>query len=404
MKESEMVKSLLCRIGAGLLGLAMSLSVAAQAGHQHAPAAKARSDLGASAALDSRSGDLWAVYKEGDHVLLRRSADDGRTWSAAQPVNRVPEKIAAEGDARPKIALGGNGEIYVTWTTPLSKPYTGNIRFARSLDAGRSFSEPIIVHADRQEITHRFDALAVDREGRIFIAWIDKRDLVAMKTKVADKDAYRGAAVYYAVSDDRGTSFRGDYKLADHSCECCRISLFPAQGGGVLAMWRHVFAPNIRDHALAHIDGQGKAGAMRRVTFDDWRIDACPHHGPSVVAASDGTLHAVWFTEGERRNGVFYGRLGDGAVEGLRRIGGDTAAHADVAVIGSRVAVAWKEFDGQRTQLRAVVSADGGHTWGEHSLAATEGASGQPIVLAHGDRFLVFWHTRQQPLSVVAIP
>ncbi len=397
-----MMKKLLRRIGAGLLGLTMSLAVAAHGDHQQAPAAKARSDLGASAAFDSRSGDLWAVSKEGDHVLLRRSADAGHTWSAARPVNRVPERIAADGDARPKIALGGEGEIYVTWTTPLSKPYTGNIRFARSLDAGRNFSEPVTVNADRQEITHRFDALAVDREGRLFIAWIDKRDLVAAKG--SGNDAYRGAAVYYAVSDDRGASFRGDYKLADHSCECCRIGLYAARDGGVLAMWRHVFEPNIRDHALARIDAHGVAGAVRRVTFDDWRIDACPHHGPSLAGAPDGTLHAVWFTEGERRNGVFYGRLGDGAVEGLRRIGGDTAAHADVAVIGSRVAVAWKEFDGQRTQLRAIVSADGGRTWREHRLAATEGASGQPMLLAHGDRFHVFWHTRQQPLSVVKIP
>lgn len=397
-----MVKNLLRCLGAGLLGLTMSLSVAADAGHQHASATKARSDLGASAAVDSRSGTLWAVYKEGDHVLLRGSTDAGHTWSAARTVNRVPEKIAADGDARPKIALGGEGEIYVTWTTPLSKPYTGNIRFARSLDAGANFSEPVTVNADRQEITHRFDALSVDRKGQIFIAWVDKRDLVA--TKASGKAAYRGAAVYYAVSEDRGEHFRGDYRLADHSCECCRISLFPAQDGGVLAMWRHVFEPNIRDHALARIDASGVAGAMRRVTFDDWRIDACPHHGPSIAGASDGTLHAVWFTEGERRNGVFYGRLGDGRVEGLRRIGGDAAAHADVAVMGKSVAVAWKEFDGQRTQLRAIVSDDGGHTWREHQLAATEGASGQPVMLTMGDQFHVFWHTRQQPLTVVAIP
>src|SRR5690606_32083863 len=113
---------------------------------------------------------------------------------------------------------------------------------------------------------------------------------------------------------------------------------------------------------------------------------------------------AVWFTEGERRAGVYYGRLGEGAVDGLRRVGGDAAAHADIAVAGNRVAVAWKEFDGQRTQLRAMVSADGGDTWQEHRLSATDGASGQPVLLAQGDRFHVFWHTRQQPLSVVAIP
>ena len=397
-----MLKKFLRCIAAGLLGLTLSLSVQAHGDHRHAPAAKVRIDLGASAAFDARSGDLWAVYKQGDHVMLTRSADAGRTWSEAQPVNPKPEKVAADGDARPKIALGSEGEIYVTWTTPLSKPYTGNVRFARSVDAGETFSEPVTVNADRQEITHRFDALAVDREGRIFVAWIDKRDLVA--AKAAGNGAYRGAAVYYAVSDDRGASFRGDYKLADHSCECCRIGLYAAADGGVLAMWRHVFEPNVRDHALARIDASGAAGPVRRVTFDDWRIDACPHHGPSVVGDAKGTLHAVWFTAGDRHSGVYYGRLGEGAVDGLRRLGGDAAAHADIAAAGDRVAVAWKEFDGQRTQLRAMVSDDGGRTWREHRLAATDGASGQPMVLEHEGRFHVFWHTRQAPLSVTAIP
>jgi hypothetical protein len=35
------------------------------------------------------------------------------------------------------------------------------------------------VHADRQEITHRFDAMTVTRDGRLLVAWIDKRDLPA---------------------------------------------------------------------------------------------------------------------------------------------------------------------------------------------------------------------------------
>ena len=142
-----------------------------------------RVELAASAAFDAQ-GVLWAVSKSGGQVMVRRSADAGKSWSAPQPVNAAPEGIGAEGDARPKIASGAKGELYVTWTKPLSKPYTGEIRFARSLDGGKSFSAPVTVHADRQEITHRFDALTVTREGKLFVAWIDKRDgLAAVKNK-----------------------------------------------------------------------------------------------------------------------------------------------------------------------------------------------------------------------------
>jgi hypothetical protein len=303
------------------------------------------------------------------------------------------------GDAKPNIAIGPAGEIFVTFTKPLSKPYTGEIRFARSTDGGHTFSPPRRVHADRQEITHRFDAMTVTRDGRLLVAWIDKRDLPA-GGKAAD---YAGAAVYYAVSDDRGATFRGDYKVADHSCECCRIALLPREDGSVLGFWRHVFTPNVRDHALATIGTDGQTTGFRRATFDDWRVDVCPHHGPSIAADSRGTLHAAWFSGAPGKTGVYYGRLEPGRVAGQRRIGGETAEHADLAIIGDRIAIVWKEFDGKRSTLRALRSDDRGATFVESEVAVTDAASDQPRVLTRDGRFYVFWNTRSQPLRVMAV-
>jgi hypothetical protein len=371
------------------------------AGHaQSGRGAAASGELGASAAFDAQ-GRLWAVTKSGGHVMLVRSDDAGRTWQRPVQVNPKPEGIGADGDSRPKVATGPGGEVYVSWTRPLSKPYTGEIRFARSLDAGRSFSPPLTVHADRQEITHRFDALAVARDGRVLVAWIDKRDQEIAKGR---RMAYRGAAVYFAVSDDRGASFRADHKLADYSCECCRIALAERPDGSMLALWRHVFEPNVRDHAIARFHLDGRVEPLRRATFDDWKIDACPHHGPSLALDRAGGLHAVWFTQAAGREGIHYGRLVDGAVEGTRRVGGDAAEHADLAVDADRIAIAWKEFDGTRTRLRALRSDDGGRRWREVGLSATDGPSDQPRVLLRNGRFSVFWNTRIEPLSVVALP
>lgn len=356
--------------------------------------------LGASAAFDTK-GILWAAYRDEKHVVVRQSSDAGQTWSDPVRINTVPEAIAAEGEARPKIATGPDGEVYVTWTKPLSKPYTGEIRFARSTDGGENFSEPITVHADRQEITHRFDALAVGDQGRIYVAWIDKRDLEAAK---ALGQSYAGAAVYVAMSDDRGATFRGDYKLADNSCECCRIALLPRKDGGLLAFWRHVFEPGIRDHALAGMDGSGRTTSFRRATFDNWEIEGCPHHGPSLAAGRDGVLHAVWFTQAPGKEGVHYGRLVESGVKAQRSVGGEAAAHADIAVNSSHVVITWKEYDGIRTHLRALVSADNGRRWEQHDLATAEYASDQPRLLQTGGRFYVFWNRSDMPLSVTPVP
>lgn len=356
--------------------------------------------LAATAAFAS-DGTLWAVRSEAGHVLLQSSTDAGGHWSPAIQVNAEAEPIAADGDGAPKLALGPQGELYFTWTTPLSRPYSGAVRFSRSLDGGRTFSPPLTVHADRQEITHRFDALAVTGSGQIVVAWIDKRDLEQAKKNATE---YRGAAVYFAVSDDRGASFRGDIRLADHSCECCRIALRADGEHEVIAFWRHVFEPNIRDHALARVNTDGKVLEFRRATFDGWPVDGCPHHGPAIARDARGRLHAVWFTGAEGKAGVYYGRLVEGAVEGQRKVGaGNTAAHADLAVSGERVAIAWKEFDGQQTQLFGEVSDDGGEHWRRSALAQTDGPSDHPRLLTKGKDFYVLWNTEKEPMRVVAL-
>lgn len=380
-----------------LLGMAFSATAQHAA---HAPAAPSRADLGASAVF-ADDGTLWAVGKLGEHVVWRVSRDAGASWSEPAQVNAEPEQVAADGDSRPKIVIGHAGELFVTWTRPLALPYTGEVRFSRSLDHGAKWSTPVTVHTDRQQITHRFDAMAVDREGKLFVAWIDKRDQVLAK---AAGDAYRGAAIYFAVSDDAGASFRGDFKLAEHSCECCRIALLPRPDSGVTALWRHVFAPNIRDHAIADLHADGSSGEIRRATFDDWAIDACPHHGPSMVRDAEGTVHAVWFHLGKNAPGVTYGRLRDGRVEGQRVVGSESAAHADIAVDGQRLLLVWKEFDGQRTWLRAQRSDDAGVQWRDITLASTSDMSDQPRALVHAGRFHVFWNTRERPWQVVAVP
>jgi hypothetical protein len=388
-----------------LMVLALFVVSAASAAQDHADhgsgkPSPARFALGSSAAVDGE-GTIWAVHVNGGRVVLRRTTGPGQSWSEPVALSPADERVEADGDARPKIAAGAAGELYVTWTHPLAKPNTGEIRFVRSVDGGRTFSAPVTVHQDRQQITHRFDAVAVSRTGQVFVAWVDRRDAVAAKAR-GDSD-YRGAAVYFAVSDDKGASFRGDFKVGDHSCECCRIALRPRDDGAMDALWRHVFEPNVRDHALAVLRPDGTVTDLRRVTFDDWRIDACPHHGPSLVADAAGTLHAVWFDQPSDDAGVFYGRLTEGRVEGQRRIGGATAAHADILADHDRVVIAWKEFDGSTTRLRALISDDGGGTWSERELGGTVDASGQPQLLRVGQQLIVFWNTRVDGLTLVQV-
>lgn len=345
--------------------------------------------LGTSAAADPQ-GRVWIAYAQAQgeastvHVSQFEAATE--TWRHVGAVNGMPEPVSADGENRPKLAFGPTGEMYVTWTSPTSAKYTGDIRFARSLDAGETWSEPMTVHQDRQRISHRFESLLVDQSGRIWIAWLDKRDLHVAEQ---ERRSYAGAAIYYAVSTDRGATWKGDFKIADNSCECCRIAMALDSNGAPAVMWRHVFAPNERDHAIATLTPEGPS-SVHRVTFDRWSIDACPHHGPSLAIQPDGTRHAVWFNQIQGAGHVFYGQLGKERPLRVRALPSG-AVHADVLVNGNTVAVAWKRFDGKTTRIETWLSNDAGEQFRAGPSMATTRNSDQPRLIARGKEAVLVW-------------
>jgi hypothetical protein len=383
----------------------LTFCVSAHEGHRHGNgmASSRAVELGTGAAADAQ-GRLWISGKEtsdaGQYVVLQMSEDMGKTWTQPKRIQREPEAVSADGENRPKLAFGAKGELYVTYTKPLAKPYTGEIRFVRSLDGGQTFSRPLTVHANRDAITHRFESITVDKTGRIYVAWIDKRDVEAA---AARKKKYAGAALYYAVSEDGGASFRGDYKVADHSCECCRIALALNPEGKPFALWRHVFEPNIRDHALIELTPTGKLAAPARASFDDWRIDACPHQGPSLAYAADGVRHQVWFNGKDDDGGVFYAATdSSGVLKTPIRLGSAQAAHADLAIEGKDVVLAWKEFNGGSTAILGKLSNDGGLTWRDKEFARTQSGSDQPHLLNTRSGIALVWRTQNEGVRVIS--
>ena len=347
-------------------------------------------ELGASAAFDTH-GRLWLVDAADGHVQLRYSDDLGKTLSAPVDVNAQAEPIYDKSENQPKIAFGTHDEMYVSWSQPRAKPWTGFVRFARSLDGGAHFSTPITVHHDLAEITHRFDALAVDGHGRVVIAWVDKRDL---ETARAQGKPYLGAAVYYSWSDDEGRTFVPERKLVDQSCECCRIAITSAPHGDVAVFFRSIFGDNIRDHAYAVLRTDGQTSHAERATFSQWQIAGCPEQGPSIAIGADGTRHAVWY-ESKDKPTIWYSQLDPGhPPKNAQVIASSGASHADVIVYGNTVWVTWNQVNAQGYALMLRRSIDNGlHFDAPRTLANAAGAVGSPQLLLRQDRAYVAWNT-----------
>lgn len=364
----------------------------------------AKPSLAITTAFDDK-GRLWLATIRGRHLYVSYSDDRGGTLSESVKVNMEPEDILGDGENRPKIVVR-KGMVYVSYTRGLEKPMTGDIRFSRSLDGGRSFSAPFTVNDNREIISHRFEALEVNDQGQVFIAWLDKRDLFAAQR---EKKPYNGAAVYYALSEDGGTSFQPNIRAAEHSCECCRVAMAVDKTGTPIIVWRHIFGKNTRDHALLRLGREApKPEDIQRATFDNWEVDACPHHGPALSISGD-TFHLAWFTHAPERSGLFYAHSADGGktFSVPLSIGNSAhrAGHAAVLSKGKNVYLAWKEFDGEVSVINSMRSHDGGKSWGGlQTVAETRDVSDHPLLIANQEQVFLSWSSKLEGYRLIALP
>jgi hypothetical protein len=348
-------------------------------------------------------GSLWLAWSAGGRVSVARSRDLGRSFSDPVFVNPQPVRLDSGPDERPKILVDEGGRIYVAYATFKDDAYNGQAFFSRSTDDGASFAPPQPITSD--PASQRFEAIGIDPNGKLFAAWIDKRHAVVARD---EGKSYVGAALAFAWSDDAGVTFSSAGIAKDNTCECCRLGVAFASAGRPVVLFRNVFDDNIRDHAITTFTDPVTPGPIYRVSVDDWQINACPHHGPSLAVGAKGTYHAAWFTGGSVRQGVFYARSLDGGrtFSDPKALGNKdhNLSRPYVLAIGDDVWLAWKEFDGKQTDVATVVSHDNGATWSApRVVVSTSERSDHPLLVSDGHHPFLSWLTRQEGYRLVPL-
>jgi len=393
-----MMKEITMRLTLSTLAFVV-LAGAAAAQHQHHGDAK---DAFTATPAFAPDGTLWVARGMADRVLVAKSTDLGKTFSAPVSVTADPISIDWGPDSRPQLALDRTGALVVTYAIFQDKRFNGRVYATRSTDGGASFAPPVPVTPE--STSQRFQTVGVDPDGRVFAAWLDKRNAAAT---IAAGKPYPGAALAYAWADERGGF--SDTKLAfDNTCECCRLGLAFAGPGRPAIIFRNVFAGSVRDHAVVTFANPTTPGPLRRVSVDDWKIEACPHHGPSLAIAPDGSYHAAWFTGGAARQGLFYARAdnADAPFGAPRALSAPDRQPARPYVLATANAVhlVWKEFDGEKALVRWEVSQDGGRHWSEpRTVAETADASDHPLLIARGAQVFLSWLTKNEGYRLIAI-
>jgi hypothetical protein len=348
-------------------------------------------------------GNLWIAWVNNDHIYVQSSSNKGRSYSIPVVVNVLPEAVAAQNESRPKIKVDAKGNIYLTWAISLDKKRSSYVRFSHSTDGGKHFSAPVTVNDDLDVIRHRFDSLAVGQNGEILVTWLDARHTEAAKKSGQE---FNGLSLYYTWSDDGGKTFHPNQKIADHTCECCRLDTAINQDNLPVIVWRHIFEGGIRDHAVVTFQDWNSPGAIHHVGNENWAVDVCPHHGPGLSISNSKAYHAVWFSNSNTKQGLFYAYSTDAGNNFSQPInfGNAGATHPHVLALGQQVGIVWQEFDGKNNVVQFMQSKDGGKTWAKPTLAAqTEAMLDEPFLLSDERHMYLSWHVPQQVYQLTRI-
>jgi hypothetical protein len=296
--------------------------------------------------------------------------------------------IEAHGEAPPQLAADSHGGMAVLYAVGKEVPGErfpkSALRFIRSADSGRTWSEPRTVNDGMEFGSHNFHALTAASDGSLLATWLDAR---------------KGrSGVWMSRSTDGGRTWEPNRPIyTDPTCPCCRTSVAVTGDGTIYVAWRAILPGDVRDVVVTRSSDGGRTWAEPvRVRADDWVYPGCPHAGPSLEVDAKGDVHVAWWTGKEGEAGVYYARSTDGARSFVAQpiATGERArpAHVQLAVSGARVYLAWDDGLGEVPRVLLRRSTDGGKSFSPEEPLSDEGvAASYPVLALYGDSVAVAW-------------
>jgi hypothetical protein len=337
----------------------------------------------------------WASQeKASDNVrnlYLARSRDRGTTFDPPSAWRPVPiYRFTSDNPARgrsmafsthvlPRLAATGDS-LVLGWVEAIDGGPAVKFLVARSVDGGRSFSDPIAVHGGDAS-RPGFTTLVAGPDGGLACGWIDGRGHVPQpyfSASPADSAGFAPERLVFEGPDGKGI------------CPCCDVAVAVAGAGAdraAFVAFRNSDEGH-RDIWLARADGNGEArfAPPVPVTREPWTFNGCPHDAPSLAVVGD-RLHVAWM-DGHTGTGRIYHAMTPLAEATFhpRPLGASPAgrtpasqAHPKLLADGKgRIHAVWDEGLAPDAPAEAAAAAPGKH---QHAAPAAGGA-GRAILYA----------------------
>jgi len=264
------------------------------------------SDTQPQIATDS-AGNWLAVWTSTDglghtlggdsDILISRSSDTGKTWSAARALTPTQARADSGYDRHPRIVHGRGGTWLVAWTS--NDTLAGrigrdaDILYSRSEDAGKTWRSPseLNLNAEDDHFGDQNAQLATDGRGRWVAVWESQDPLGATIGEDAD--------VLVARSSDDGARWSAPQALNKQAATDARDDLSPHVATDGAGSWMVVWdstsrlaQPDIHINGLDYDMYQSGAGSDADVFVSRSQDAGASWSAPVMAVAAAGREHA----------------------------------------------------------------------------------------------------------------
>ncbi|HJU88673.1 MAG TPA: hypothetical protein VJ672_04735 [Gemmatimonadaceae bacterium] len=224
----------------------------------------------------------WIEPQPDSAFALRLAALEGDRWSSSRTITRSESLFVNWADF-PSVMTLPNGHLIAHWLQKSGAgKYAYNVRVARSLDSGTTWTRGSVLHTDRSEAEHGFVALWPESDSVAGAAWLDGR-----------RSAGPQATMMLMSANTTGDTSWSERSVDTRVCDCCQTAAALTARGPVV-VYRDRSTAEIRDIAiLRRVDGRWLE--PKAVHDDGWHIEACPVNGPAVDASAE-RVAVAWFT------------------------------------------------------------------------------------------------------------
>lgn len=366
-------------------------------------------------AKDGGAYVVWVEHRDRDaDVMLRRVNGAGQSLGDPIRINPQPGQATAWRGDPPTVAVAPDGTLYVGWTARVESS-TGNladIYLSASRDGGQSFGSPVKVNDDQKSAVHGMHSLAISDDGRVYLAWLDERNVAPAPMKDMKMDANSSGRhmesnreVFFASSLDGGHSFSQNQRVATDACPCCKTSLAVAKDGRVYVSWRQVLPGDYRHIAVSSSSDQGKTFAKASIVSDDeWVLKGCPVSGAALLTGADATLRVLWYAGSDKgQRGIYWSESRDaGKTFNPRQLLAASSARGTPVLLRGQLVSdigVWQSGEGNKAQILIARLDDGKDT---QARATTIPFAGElpAAAVTNGRVFIVYIATESQRQSV----